>query len=1737
MVRNKESTFMSNINYNNISTLISNWFLNRSDEQIQVIDEKLVKKAINIVIYLHPQNTDEVFLQLCALNLLNAAIKTETYKDYLSYDLIKTNAAKLVTVIDNLKKDSISYYYNKEEYCLYFELSGIVFSFHHVPLTNEILKASFANPITWPGIRLQKIAHSLLNYTINSLEDDTEIKAIIEKETLEINKSNEGNDATSLLSYVDKDKSISKKDVTSPNEKSNESIIIPNEVRENVAKQILSIVSEYCIPDPKGWFDLVKIAPKLKANGVDYSLYGFQKLALFLEAIFGDSMQRRNVGNTMVYLKFPLDCSNIPITISNIPNDVGMNQNTRGFLSGVKIGDDVEINTFGILKSGKISLLNEQFVQLELKDNKSIRIRLEAISSIESKFSSKSITNTDLSFSSAILKEILIAEDLYSSSTIDTNATITMVESRRIWLTTDDKNTGTCYKGSIIGYNKEKLVKGQRVFVFPLKKEIANCVIMEMTYYELFEIFEYLVSTLNKAYAHKRTQILRLLAYIKKKISHTESLKKVSELRRQMKKIMPHSASSNDDSLDEEISDDDKTEKELPHEILNENESLGDAIDTKISINKDNPTESLSQQISQEVLKPESVSTSIQGPKIIGKIDLAEIGKPKKEKEGEENDVVTTNSNDSISIDSTDDLLPSMGKIKKMWATYGYIKPYNQEKDLYFYTSELVSYTGIIESPSVGDEVVYSLGQNNQGPIALCIHKQCTRDVVEDLVEKFRYDTKTYHRLKKQIEDYDRLNSDTSDNTDGLAYFLEKVGVNSRTSFSLNDVEKSFAEKLSSDEYAIAIEFLIDEVIKKDPAKCYNLFLRSSSYARSHKMYEVSRHLIEKALEVFKGEDGKTKYFQRLLKNIDSLSNKLSDRIEINEKKLADSLAISKHTFPSMPTYVRDEILRYKDFNGITPDKETIRTGLYKEEYIKELKDKIKQNNADELLYLTMIKLQLAFHPKEYNPKDDVARFLVNRAKNILATGDESRYSDVRYLLRLAYHLKSFEKGFDDTIGLYLMTLGEYTVSDIDMYMRGSQNDYKFEDLVKNVLANGVDNTLELAILTESNVDIKNRIIREYEKNGKNTNGFGEYSTIVNEVKKRYIQYSANPAYNFMSFISFLQTTAILLDNEMNVVKNDSVKIVSYVTDFNTGQKYNVIRDAYNNIIQKIDAIIPNLIDHPTEIGYETLLPALRLLKKDVRDKFEKLEERATPTIEVEILESVELEDSKSVELKIEIRNSGDSARSVHINSLNVYGDDLAESNNINIDVTLPAGGDKVQNVELLLCDNAAEGKIAEVEFEIEYDDIYIATDQRIQRSSNICKTINFESKPFVEIENKFRQCSGGEELEAGNEMFYGRNKLINDIQEAIFKGTKNQIAIYGQKRSGKSSLLNQIKGKLESDESHSVICGKFNLQGLPADELNPIRWILESIVLSLLQGIRKCGIKKLESVLASLSIDMDKIAKDKIYDSIISKFFSEESDAFKSLGSFIGHINTMDEFQNLHFVIFIDEFTYLYQLIKKDKTVNEDFMRRWIALIEMPGINLQAIVAAQDTLPHFMNESYASNCFNKFSKEPLSYLNKEEALQLIKNPIKDVTFHNHSDELIYGYTSGSAFFTQIFCTKLVDYLNSEKSNVVGKEEVEIVAERLCTGTHRLEESTFECLTKEADGSDFNEDDNKRVLKAIAEHTRAGGYVNMEDLHIDFPKEKLKSVLGNLYDRRVISRQDNGYSINVKLFVKWILNN
>ena len=1702
---------MKEIDYKKILNSIAGWIQNEPDELILESDEDLVNMATKIVMYIHPQNQNEIFLHLCALNFLNASIKTECYKNKLSYDFIKSNAAKLITITDEIKDTSISYYYNKDEYCLYIKLVTIVFSFHHVPMTSEILKASFSHPIEWPGVRLQKIAKKLFLYAVNSIEKEIDIQNIVNS-NMEIDKLNT-DVVNEYTKSVDID-TISSENISSIVPTAYDTKELSEESKTRLKQDIISAISN-CKPNSNGWYDLVKIAPKIKKNGINHSAYGLQKLSMFLEVIFGDSMQKRHEG-TMVYLKFPLNnMLNNMIIADNTNHEEDFNIEMN-LLSGLNIGDSVDVSTYGIVKSGKISALNQKFIQLDLDNNRYIRIRIEAISSIESiKSSVTSIKAIDLSFANGILKKILVEEGKYSSLPINTNATIMMVESRRIWFVTDDGANASCSKVSIIGINKEKLNKGQRLYVSPFKGDKAYCVFVEMTYFELFECFEKLISqkkdnTKDILHSH----ISSILTYIINNTSNPESQTTIKKLKRQIKNVISSTSQFFENNIDEEYSEYELPKQDSTFDDNNKEYTISDSPKNNSDIKEKIESDVTSvTQPQVDIYKPEQIS--LQGPKIVGKIDLSTIKDPKKKKDNTSTSKVQQEVADTSPNYIDEDLLPSMGKIIRMGAVYGWIMPNNQTDNIYFNTQELVSYTGIIDSPKVGDEVIYSMSKNTQGPIAACIHKQCTKEVVEELIDKFRFNTKTCSFLKKHLDDYENINLANTNKGNELGYYLNRVGVELYDSYSADETERLFAEKLSAEEYAKGVNLLIDEVVKSDLTKSYNLFLRSYSYTKSHKMYNESKVLVKKALRVFARHERKVKYFKGLLRNI----NSLSDRIEITDKLIAGILCSPEKSSLNLQPYVRNSILNHKDFNGIIPDQETIRTGLYKEDYIEEVKEYIKQNKADDLSYLTLIKLQFAFHPDEYDPKEDINNFLLSRAKNLLAVGDVKLYAEVRYLLRLYYSNRNFEPSLDYTVGLYLMTLCEYSVSEIEMYVSSSAGriGYKIDDLLKKVVRGNIDNTLEIAMISSSNSVIKQRIIKELELLDKNTESIDDFSTILNDVRNRYDIYYVDPTKNFMSFISYLQSCTLLLNNEKNIIENDFDKVVSLVTDFNTGQKYNSILNAYRNIVQKIDNIMSKLVSHPTQIGYEILLPSLNALKDNIYTKFSEIEERVNPVVVVNVLESVGMIESHSSDLKVEIRNSSNSARDIHINSLKAFGGDLIEENIINIDFRLSAGDEKIINIELNLNDDVFLAKAAEVQFTVDYDDIFIAKEKRIHKTTTENRTIRFENESFVEIENKFRHASGGEELDADSDMFYGRESIIASILEAIVANRKNQIAIYGQKRSGKSSLLNKIMGKLESDVDNSVFCGKFNLQGLSDNEPNPTMWILKEIATALTRGIRKKGIKS-------------------ITQSTISNYFCKEQDPFNALRDFIEHLNNMDEIKNSHFVVFIDEFTYLYQLIKEGK-LGKDFMRRWIALVETPGINFQTIVAAQDTLPHFMNESYASNYFNKFSKEPLTYLTKEESLQLIKDPIQNVIFLNHTDELIYEYTSGSAFFTQIFCTRLVDYLNLKTTHIVGKEDIENVANLLCTGTSRLEPSTFECLTKEADGSDFNEEDNIKILRCIAESTRAGGHVKINDLNIGYPRERLSDLLDNLYTRRVVSKHDDGYSINVKLFVKWILNN
>ncbi len=125
-----------------------------------LIDE--AKQYIQIDI----QSRNDVFLKLCSLNLLNAAIKDKEYKKELSYAYIKPCVSNLVKSLifhpENEYADEL--YYDPKGQCMYIRCYGIQFSFHNIIVTNEI--STFANselniPVEWDGIRLQPISKEL----------------------------------------------------------------------------------------------------------------------------------------------------------------------------------------------------------------------------------------------------------------------------------------------------------------------------------------------------------------------------------------------------------------------------------------------------------------------------------------------------------------------------------------------------------------------------------------------------------------------------------------------------------------------------------------------------------------------------------------------------------------------------------------------------------------------------------------------------------------------------------------------------------------------------------------------------------------------------------------------------------------------------------------------------------------------------------------------------------------------------------------------------------------------------------------------------------------------------------------------------------------------------------------------------------------------------------------------------------------------------------------------------------------------------------------------------------------------------------------------------------------------------------------------------------------------------------------------------------------------------------------
>lgn len=398
-----------------------------------------------------------------------------------------------------------------------------------------------------------------------------------------------------------------------------------------------------------------------------------------------------------------------------------------------------------------------------------------------------------------------------------------------------------------------------------------------------------------------------------------------------------------------------------------------------------------------------------------------------------------------------------------------------------------------------------------------------------------------------------------------------------------------------------------------------------------------------------------------------------------------------------------------------------------------------------------------------------------------------------------------------------------------------------------------------------------------------------------------------------------------------------------------------------------------------------------------------------------------------------------------------------------------------------------------------------------------------YSADEFQEIVNPYNEGP----VVSDPSMFYGRDRMIENIVNSIQEShTQNKcVVIYGQKRVGKSSISYHLEKSLEAQ--NLVILNLGNIGGY-LDEHSKVPFS--------------------HQILRQILVALENAIEDRVDDG-----FSELDISFPGGSEFYGHptpmilfkevFNTYQrlaakqaDWRDVQLVLFIDEFSYIYGQILAGR-ISESFMKNWKALMQANYFN--AVLVGQDVMERFI-ETF-QNEFGIAQRERVTYLDETDAKKLIVEPILIGGAEGESRyrepraiERILELTAGSPFYIQMFCNRLVEYLNQKRAIYVTYSYVEHVRNELMMGRNALALSNFENLYNSGESNKRKDEDVLKILQTIASHSQTRP---CNRSHIDCETElPIDDLLDELVERGVIDReQDHYYTIKVGLFKEWLI--
>ena len=350
-----------------------------------------------------------------------------------------------------------------------------------------------------------------------------------------------------------------------------------------------------------------------------------------------------------------------------------------------------------------------------------------------------------------------------------------------------------------------------------------------------------------------------------------------------------------------------------------------------------------------------------------------------------------------------------------------------------------------------------------------------------------------------------------------------------------------------------------------------------------------------------------------------------------------------------------------------------------------------------------------------------------------------------------------------------------------------------------------------------------------------------------------------------------------------------------------------------------------------------------------------------------------------------------------------------------------------------------------------------------------------------------------GNPLDHRLEVFMGRTSIGIRIEKLILDRRRPPLFLYGQRRIGKTSLLNNL-GRLLPN---SIIPMFVDLQGPTTLASNHAGFLY-----NLAKAMRESAQRQSDFTLPSLT--REKLATDPF------THFDEWLDEVE---------HTLDQNTAL---LALDEFEALDSAINKGRFDEEDVLGMLRHIIQHRP-HFKILLAGSHTLQEF--QRWASYLIN-VQVVHISYLTETEARQLIEHPIKEFTLRYEPDAVqrVLNLTRCHPCLVQLLCSEIVALKNEQHPSVrrlATVADVEAaVPEALSTGSFFF--------------ADIQNNQIDALGLAILRHIAArgeGATVSRKTIAQQFPD--CNRALNLLLQRELIEEIEDSYRFQVELIGRW----